>query len=327
MYEKKVCCWLGLFLLLTIVAAGWAGEARSQEKYPSRAIDIIVPFAPGGSTDMTARVVSAYLKKKWGVPVNVVNKPGGNTVPASLEVYTAKPDGYTLLLDGTPSCSMLPAVVKNIPFELMDRTFFASIGICPFIFSVYPGSAFKSMKDVEAEAKKDPENFTWTSLGGAALQDFSFRQFLKAIGVDVTKTKPVMSQGGSQAMVLTAGGNVKVGGGAVPSSLPAISGKTIRPLAITGKNRWPDLPDLLTAVEQGFPTVTASEYKSIAGPPKTPSYIIEIWEKAFKEMANDPEAIAQLRKVGMLPFYRDSKDIKEYTINEMKEVKELWGLK
>ncbi len=85
------------------------------------------------------------------------------------------------------------------------------------------------------------------------MQTLAFRQFFKEIGVDVTKTKPVMSQGGSQAMVLTAGGNVKIGGGSIPSSLPAISGKTIRPLAITGKNRWPDLPNLQTTAELGVP--------------------------------------------------------------------------
>ena len=326
MSKRKVCCWIALFMLGAIAAAGWTGEARAQEKYPSRAIDIIVPFSAGGSTDLTARVVSAYLRKKWGVPVNVVNKPGGNTVPAGLEVYSARPDGYTLLLDGTPSFSMLPAVVKNIPFDLMKRTFFASIGICPLIFSVHPGSPFQSMKDAEAEAKRDPEDFTWTSLGGADMQTLAFRQFFKEIGVDVTKTKPVMSQGGSQAIVLTAGGNVKLGGGSIPSSLPAVNGKTVRPLAITGKNKWPDLPDLQTTVELGYPGLTASEYKGISGPPQTPSYIVEVWEKAFKEMANDPEAIAQLKRVGMLPFYRNSKDIKEYTINEMAEVKKLWGL-
>ncbi len=156
----------GVFSVLIIMLAGWIGEVQSQEKYPTRAIDIIVPFSAGGSTDLTARVVSAYLRKKWGVPVNVINKSGGNTVPAGLEVYSAKPDGYTLLLDGTPSFSMLPAVVKNLPFDLMKRTFFASIGICPLIFSVHPDSPFQNMKDAEAEAKKDPENFTWTSLGG-----------------------------------------------------------------------------------------------------------------------------------------------------------------
>lgn len=318
---------VGLWSVLVIMSTGWIGDVQCQEKYPTRGIDLIVPFAPGGSTDLAMRVVSTYLRKKWGVPVNVISKPGGNTVPASLEVYKAKPDGYTLLGDGTPSCSMLPVVVKNIPFEIMDRTFVGSFSINPFVFSVHPGSPFKSMKDAEAEAKKDPENFTWASLGGAALHDFAFRQFYKKIGVDVSKTKPVMSQGGSQAIVITAGGNVKLGGGSLPASLPAINGKTVRPLAISSKIKWPELPELPTTAEAGYPTITASEYKSITGPPNMPSYIVEIWDKALQEMVKDPEALAQIKNVGAFPFYKNSRDIKEYTIRETQEIKELWGIK
>jgi tripartite-type tricarboxylate transporter receptor subunit TctC len=302
-------------------------RAQCQPKYPTRAIDVIVPFSPGGSTDLTVRVVTTALKKKWGVPVNVVNKPGGNTVPASIEVYNAKPDGYTILGDGTPSCSMLPAVVKKIPFEVMDRTFLGSIGICPFVFSVAPSSSIKSIKDAEAEAKQNPDEFTWTSLGGAALQDFSFRQLIRAFGVDVLKTKPVMSQGGSQSIVLTAGGNVKLGGSALPSSIHALKGNLVRGLAITSKTRWPDFPNLPTTAEVGYPMVTATEYKSFSSGPKTPSYVVEAWEKALKELANDPEVIAQLKNVGMLPFYHDSAGIKEYTQKEMAEIKDLWGIK
>jgi len=295
-------------LIISMILAVFLGVERGQcqqPKYPSRAIDVIVPFAPGGSTDLTVRVATNALKKKWGVPINVVNKPGGNTVPASIEVYNAKPDGYTILGDGTPSCSMLPAVVKKIPFEVMDRTFLGSIGICPFVFSVAPSSPIKSIKDAEAEAKRNPDEFTWTSLGGAALQDFSFRQLIRAFGVDVLKTKPVMSQGGSQSIVLTAGGNVKLGGSALPSSIHALKGNLVRGLAITSKTRWPDFSEIPTTAEVGYPMVTATEYKSFSSGPKTPSHVVEAWEKALKELANDPEVIAQLKNVGMLPFYHD----------------------
>jgi tripartite-type tricarboxylate transporter receptor subunit TctC len=327
MYSIKGYFIVGLLFCSILVLSIGVGRIECQPKYPTRPIDVIVPFAPGGSTDLTVRVVTAALKKKWNVPINVVNKPGGNTVPASIEVYNAKPDGYTVLADGTPSCSMLPAVVKKIPFEVMDRTFLGSIGICPFVFSVAPSSPLKSMKDAEAEAKRNPDEFTWASLGGAALQDFAFRQLIRTFGVDVLKTKPVMSQGGSQSIVITAGGNVKVGGSALPSSIVALKGNMVRGLAITSKTRWSDFPDLPTTAEVGYPMVTATEYKSFACPPNTPSYVVEAWEKTLKELANDPEVVAQLKSVGMLPFYHDSAGVKEYTLREMTEIKELWGIK
>src|SRR4030042_314663 len=163
------------FTILLILSMGLASQGECQEKYPTRAIDIIVPFSPGGSTDLGARIVSIHLKNKWGFPVNVVNKPGGNTLPACVEVFQAKPDGYTFLADGLGSSSMLPLVVKDLPFKVMDRTFIAAMSHFPFVFAVAPDSPFKNLKDIEAEAKKDPGSFTWTSLGGAALHDYAFR--------------------------------------------------------------------------------------------------------------------------------------------------------
>jgi hypothetical protein len=86
-----------LFLLVIFLLTGWVQMGLSQEKYPTRAVNLIVPFTPGGSTDMAARAMGPFLTKKWGVPINVVNKPGGNTIPGTLEVYSAPPDGYTML--------------------------------------------------------------------------------------------------------------------------------------------------------------------------------------------------------------------------------------
>ena len=81
---------------------GFSADSRAQPKYPTRPINVVVPFTPGGSTDLAARAMATFLQKKWGVAVNVVNKPGGNTIPGTLEVYTSPRDGYTILADGLP---------------------------------------------------------------------------------------------------------------------------------------------------------------------------------------------------------------------------------
>ncbi len=316
-----------LSVLIVLILSGWVNPVQSQEKYPNRPIEIIVPFAPGASTDVVNRIIAAYLNRKWGVPVNVVNKPGGNTVPACLEVYRATPDGYTILADNNPSSSMTPIVVKNLPYKIMDRTFIAMTAISPMAVIVYPPSPYKSLKDLEVEAKKDPENFTWTSLGGAGGHDFTTRQFLKAIGVDVVKTKPIMSQGGSQAVVLTAGGNAKMGLGTVSACLPGIKGGTVRPLVVTSKQRWSDLPDVPTTLELGYPTVNHHYWMGISGPPKLPSHITEAWDKALQEMLKDPEVISKLKNVGSVPFYHNAQEMMEFVMKETKEVRELWGLK
>jgi len=318
--------WVGLLSVLFTTGVG-SMEIGAQDKYPSRAIDIICPFAAGGSTDLIARITAAFLNKKWGVPINVVNKPGGNTVPACMEIYRANPDGYTLLADGNPSSSMVGIVMKSIPFKVMDRTFLGMIGQAPHVPIVAASSPFTSLKDLEAEAKKSSESFTWTSLGGASIQDYVIRQFLKAIGVDVLKTKPVMSQGGSQAVTLTAGGHVKMGTATTSSALPAIKGGMVRPLAITSPTRWPDLPDVATTAELGYPTITGVQWNGISGPPNLPAPVIEKWNKDLQEMLKDPDAISNLKNVGASPFFHDTRQFREFVLKQTEEVAILWGLK
>ena len=327
---RKVKGWplAGLLILLVMcLFVGWVERAQTQEKYPIRTIDIIVPFSPGGSTDLSSRIAGAYLSKKWGVSVNVVNKPGGNTVPAGLEVYKAPADGYTLLAEANGTSSMLPLVVKNLPFQVMERSFVAIFLLTPFVMIVPSASPYKTLEDVIVEAKKDPEHFTWTSLGGASTHDATLRQFFKAIGVDVSRTKPIMSQGASQATNLTAGGHVKLGGGSTSGVLPAFKSGMVRPLGITGKTRHPDFPDVPTFEELGYPAVNVIIWNGLSGPPKLPSYIIGTWDKALQEMIKDQEAISKLRNIGSTPFYLNAGETKGLIMKETKEMENLFGLK
>jgi tripartite-type tricarboxylate transporter receptor subunit TctC len=111
------------------------------------------------SADTVGRLLANHLNKKWGVPINVVNKPGGQAIPGTLEVYQASPDGYTMLGDGNPTTSIMSVIQKDLPFKIMDRSFIAVATISIGIFCVPSSSPFKSIKDVEIEAKKNPGNF------------------------------------------------------------------------------------------------------------------------------------------------------------------------
>jgi tripartite-type tricarboxylate transporter receptor subunit TctC len=316
-----------VIFLIVIIFIGWVKNVQSQGKYPSRAIDLICPFAPGAATDVVGRVFADALKRKWDVPVNVINKAGGNSVPANLEVYKASPDGYTLLIDSQSSCSMLGAAIRNLPFNVMDRTFIAIIAGCPQVFIVPSTSPIQTMKEIEAEAKRDPESFTWASLGGAGMQDYGTRQFLKAIGVDVTKTKPIMFPGGAPAVAATAGGHLKLGSSTTVGVLPAFKAGTVRPLGITGKTRHPDFPNVPTMEELGYPTVTCYYWNGFSGPPKLPSSIVEMWNKELQELSKNSEFLDRVKKVGGVPFYHNASEAKEYIMKEIEDVNKLWGLK
>ena len=320
--------WLLWCLLFSVtIFIGRIEQAQSQEKYPTKAIDIIVPFSPGGGVDLECRIVGSYLNRKWGVPVNVINKAGGNTVPANLEVYSSKPDGYTVFGDSLPSSSMLGVVVKNLPFKVLDRTVVAIFAYAQSLLVVPSTSPYKTLDDVIAAVKKDPGNFTWTSLGGASSADYGVRQFFKAIGVDISKTKPVMAQGGAPAIGLVAGGHVILGCNTTSSVLPSFQAGMVRALGITGKNRHPSYPNVPTFEEIGYPDIDVAMWYGISGPPKLPSNIIERWDAALREMLREPEIVSQIDKVGGIPLYLNSADAKKRITKEVEEVDKLWGLK
>lgn len=314
-----------VFAGMSLGLAAVAMPAIAQDKFPSRAIEIIVPFAAGGSTDLGMRVIAPALEEKWGVPVRVINKPGGNTLPAVTEVMNAAPNGYTVLADGPPPSSMLETVVPNLPFKVEDRTFIAITAYTPMKFVVPANSPFKSLKDAAEAAKKDPANFTWTSLGGAGAQDMVNRQFFKAIGVDVTKTRPLQLKGGAEAITMTAGGHVMLGVGSYSSIAAPMQAGRLRVLAVASPERWPSLPDVPTAKEEGFETVETLYWIGFSGPPGLPQEIVDAYNKALKEITADPKVVEGLARVGLLPLYADPKGMVERVQRERKETQELWA--
>jgi tripartite-type tricarboxylate transporter receptor subunit TctC len=317
------------FVFVIFLSAGWFEQAQSQQKYPTKPIDLIVGFPPGGVTDTGARLLSIYLGKKWGVRVNVINKPGGNAIPAILEVIKSNPDGYTLLGDNITSCSMLHIALKDVPFGPTDRKILALWASTPNVWFVPPDSPFKSLKEVEAEAKRDPENFTWTSLGGPSPQDFCMKQFFRAIGVDVSKTKPVICKGGAQVITMTAGGHVKLGFTGIATTLPAAKAGNVKVIAQTvgTSSRWPDFPDVPTTQELGYKSITFVGWNGISGPLHLPPIVIETWNKALGEMAQDTETISKMQNTGLELSYLNSEEATNFVLREIEEGKKMWTLK
>ncbi len=312
-------------IVLTSVLCELAVETQAQPKYPTRSINVVVPFTPGGSTDLAARAMATFLQKKWSVAVNVVNKPGGNTIPGTLEVYSSPPDGYTILADGLPMSSLLEVVVKDLPFKVMDRTFIAMTVFNPLITIVPASSPYKTLHDLIADAKKDPENFTWDSLGGVSGDDFVGRMIMNAAKIDIAKTKPVMSKGGSAAAILVAGGNIKMGNPASISALPHIQAGTVRALAVALKERDPLLPDVPTYAELGYPSVYCPFWLGVSGPPKLPSPVVQAWSIAIEEMMKDPDYLALIKRQLFRPFFHGPKEMIEYIKKESEFARVVYG--
>ncbi|MEP9378145.1 tripartite tricarboxylate transporter substrate binding protein [Aquabacter sp. CN5-332] len=300
--------------------------SASAQSYPNKAIDLIVPFAPGGSTTLSGRAVAQALEEYWKVPVRVVSKPGGNTIPAVEEVMRAPPDGYTLLIDSAASASMLEVVVKNPPTPVMNRTFVVSVAQTPQVFVVAADSPFKTMQEAIDQLKKDPGSFTWTSLGGAGGQDFAFRALFKAAGVDIKHTRPVATKGGSEPGTMAAGGHVMMGAGSWVSMAPMLQAGKVRALAVASPERLPNLPDVPCMAELGYPSVQILFWTAVSGPPGLPASVTKVWDDSLKAVSKDPKFLDAMKNLGMVPFLKDSAELRSYVQEEKKTVEALWAI-
>jgi tripartite-type tricarboxylate transporter receptor subunit TctC len=306
-----------------IVAAVTLTTAHAQDKYPSKVVEIVVPFTAGGSTDLGARVFADALQASWNSPVRVINEPGGNTVPAVSGVMGASPAGYSVLMDGPGSSSMLETVVKTVPFKVDDRTFLGLAAQTPLMLVVSADSPFKTLADAVAAVKASPSTFSWTS--GPGTTDVTFRRLFQIVGVDYRKTRAIQVRGGSEAINLTAGGHVMIGVGFWGSIAPLVSAKRMRVLAVAGPKRFPTIPDVPTTAEAGYPDLIILQWIGFSGPPKMNQAAVEAWKQAIAAVSTEPKVLQGLERVGLVPFPSTPDEMREFVSKEREVVKTLWA--
>lgn len=306
-------------LIVTLVVAVLVPAAGAQTAYPSRPVELIVAFAPGGGADVAARLIAAYASKKWGQPVNVVNMPGASGITGTLRVLGARPDGYTLLLEPHATSSMLFAVQSDVPYKMDAKTPIALITLDPVIYTVKADSPWKSLRDVAAAAKANPTAFRYALGGITAVASFSVPQFLYAAGVPVAEANRVVFTGGAPAVTALAGGHVDFAGQQWSESAGLIQGGKIRGLAVVHATRLPGLPDIPTAMEAGFPDLDVVGWQGLAGPPNLPAAIVQKWAALVEEASKDPAFLEQALKVNKVIAYKGPDAFWKFQEDELKK--------
>ncbi|TCT06115.1 Bug family tripartite tricarboxylate transporter substrate binding protein [Aquabacter spiritensis] len=305
-----------------LAVSTFAGPASAQAGFPAKAIEIIVPFATGGSTDLGARIVADALQQRWNVPVKVVNRPGGNTLPGVEEVMRAPPDGYTVLMDGPGSSSMLETVVKNLPFKVMDRSFIGLAAQTPLMLVVPEESPWKTLEDAVRAAKADPAHFSWTS--GAGTTDLTFRRLFQIAGVNFRQTRAVQVKGGSEAINLVAGGHVNIGVGFWGSIAALAQAKRLRVLAVAGPERFPAAPEVPTTAQAGMPDLIILQWIGVSGPAGMNPEVVGAWNAALQAVSKDPKVVEGLARVGLVPFSSSPEGMRAFVTKESRIVEDLW---
>jgi tripartite-type tricarboxylate transporter receptor subunit TctC len=306
-------------ILALWTAATLASPAAAQDSYPSRQITVVAPFAPGGSTDLVARVVSEGLRAKLGQPVVVDNRPGGTGVIGAREVVKAAPDGYTLLLGNSGALTIPAAMHANFPIDLL-RDFVPIANAAEFagvmmVKKVLPVTTFKEFL---AYAKARPGQLNFGSSGIGSSVHLAAELLMKETGI---KMQHVPYKGGANSMTDLLSGTLDVLFASSPVAVGQAANTNLKILAVTSRYRLQRLPDVPTMQESGLPGFDVTAWMGVFGPAGLPDSIRDKLSAALVEIVKAPETQARLRSIGVEPigdgaatfdaFYRA--DVKKWT--------------
>ncbi len=281
--------------IAALVAIAVGGPAAAQN-YPDKPIRLVVGFAPGGFTDVLARVIGQKLTERLGQSVIVDNKPGAaGTLGADL-VAKAKPDGYTLLLGHSNSNSVAPALYPKLPYDVVkDFTPIIRVATTPLLLTVNPNVAARDVKSFVALAKSNPGGLRFASSGGGSAQHLAAARFQLATGTQMTH---IPYKGSGQAIVDLLSGQVELNFESPPNVMSHAKAGKLRLLAITSAKRSPLLPDVPTLAEAGVPNAEMLQWFAVLGPAKMPPEITRKLNAEIAAILKMPDVVEKIASQG-----------------------------
>jgi tripartite-type tricarboxylate transporter receptor subunit TctC len=281
-------------IAFAFAAIASASAQEDPAKYPTRAIHIIVGFTPGGGNDIIARIVGQKLSESLGQPVVIENKPGAGAVVATEYVAKAAPDGYTLLVGASGAMTINPAVYAKLSYDsLRDFTPVSELGSFPLILVVNMSSPIKSVADLVAYAKANPDKTNYSS-ASAAFQ-LATELFKQKTGAPMQE---IPYKGANDSVMAVISGQVTATIADAGPVSGQIKGGQVRALAVAAPNRMVDFPDVPTMKEAGA-DVDAVLWSGIFVPKATPPAIVKKLEGEFMRIARLPDVIARLKPLGI----------------------------
>ncbi|MBV9956091.1 MAG: tripartite tricarboxylate transporter substrate binding protein BugE [Pseudolabrys sp.] len=286
------------FKRLAFLFALLATPAFAQD-YPTRPITLIVPFAPGGSTDVIARVVAQGMRAELGQTVVVENHAGAGGSLGTGMIARAAPDGYTIGMATASTVAINPAAYRNLPFDVLkDLAPITNIAAVPNIMSVHPSVAAKTMAEFIALAKAQPGKLAYGSSGNGSVSHLMGEQFKLATGTDIVH---VPYRGIGPAMNDAIGGMIQVLYDNLPTSLPHVQAGKLRALAVSGEKRVAALPDVPTFTELGLKDLEWMAFFGLVAPANTPPAVITKLNAAAVKVIATPEVRRALELQQAIP--------------------------
>jgi tripartite-type tricarboxylate transporter receptor subunit TctC len=302
---------LSLALLAALSAAAWAAP------YPTRPVEIVVPYAAGGSTDLVARTLAQQLQTRLGQSVVVLNKPGGAGTIAVNSVMRAEPDGYTLLLGFTTELGVMPHMSKAAKYSMADFTPIAVTGDVPLVMIGAQRLQSTTLKDLLAEIRAAPGKFTYGG-GLGSPSHISGAWMNRVAGL---KMVHVPYKGGAQAVTDVIGGHIDIFYGGLAAAKGAIDSGTVKAFAQTGATRSTALPQVPTFVEAGLPDFDVGSWNVLLAPKGTPADVVARLKTEVAASLATPQVRDLLKTQGVEP--PQSTDPAKFLADEEKKFERL----
>jgi tripartite-type tricarboxylate transporter receptor subunit TctC len=278
------------------VAATLMAAAVLAENYPSRPVRLIVPFAPGGTTDIIARVVTSRVQPNFGEPMIVENRAGAGGVIGANETAKAVPDGYILGVATVSTVATAPVMQPNVPYDpITDFTPIINIAATPNVIEVNPSFPARDYKGFIAELKKNPDKYSYASTGTGSITHMQMELFKAQTGTSILH---VPYKGAGPALNDVLAGQVPILLDNLPSSLPYIKLGRLIPIVVAAEKRVAALPDVPTLAEVGLPTVNRVAFYGIYGPKGLPKEVVAKVHDAVKQTLDDPQVRARIEDTG-----------------------------
>ena len=290
---------------LILALALLAGSANAQT-YPSRPVKVIVPFPPGGTTDIVARLVAERLGPTLGQPAVIENRAGAGGAVGAAEIARAAPDGYTLGLATVSTHGVNPAINPKLPYDaLRDFTPISNLASVPNVVSAHPSLGIFDLRQLVERAKANPGKITYASAGNGSLSHMLGELFKVSTGTDLLH---VPYKGVGPALNDTLGGQVNLLFDNLPSSLPYIQSSKLRALAVSSPARLDALPGVPTFAEAGVPQLNDPSWFGLVGPAKLPEAVLARVHDAVTKALSAPEVRARMQNVGAVPSGNSPKE-------------------
>ena len=294
--------------------AALAQPALAQESWPTKPVRIVVPFAPGGSTDVIARMVGQRLSVLWGQPVVIDNRAGaGGNVGADM-VAKSPGDGYTLLM-ASGSITINPSLYKKMPFDTKkDLLPITNVAQGPMLVVVQDGAPYKTLTDLVAAAKAKPGSINFASAGVGSQVHLAAENFADAAGIEI---QHVPYKGEALGFNDLIAGQVQLMVGNYAAASALIGPNRLRALAVTSKQRVPQMPDLPTANEAGLPGFENIGWFGLFAPAGTPSAVVQKVQRDVAQVMGETEIKARLYVQGMTPVVNSTADFTKQVDQEL----------